>query len=330
MNQAKLVSFLVIASLMLAVLSLHLAPAFFVGMLGYLLVAHLAIPISRYVPPRIERLVAVTVFVLALAGMLYLLATYVTQALGNQENLAGLAAKLADILLDLHDKLPAALIPYIPESLLEMKEGLVHHLKEHVQELGNLGKEGLHAGAHMLIALVIGLIVSMHRFEPVDRVKPLLAALRHRLLHLSLAFENVVFAQTKISAINTTLTAIFLFAVLPSFNVHLPYSKTLVMITFLAGLLPIVGNLISNTLIVLIGVGVSFKVALGALAFLVVVHKLEYFVNARIVGERISASAWELLLAMLIMESLFGVAGLLLAPIIYAYLKSELAEAGLI
>jgi len=36
--------------------------------------------------------------------------------------------------------------------------------------------------------------------------------------------------------------------------------------------------------------------AVGSLAFLVVIHKLEYFLNARIVGERIRAKAWEILL----------------------------------
>lgn len=39
----------------------------------------------------------------------------------------------------------------------------------------------------------------------------------------------------------------------------------------------------------------SPAVALASLAFLVIIHKLEYFVNARIIGTRIKAWAWELL-----------------------------------
>jgi predicted PurR-regulated permease PerM len=62
----------------------------------------------------------------------------------------------------------------------------------------------------------------------------------------------------------------------------------------------------------------------------VVIHKLEYFLNARIVGTRIQARAWELLLAMLVLEVAFGIAGLIAAPIYYAYIKSELSDAGLI
>lgn len=83
-------------------------------------------------------------------------------------------------------------------------------------------------------------------------------------------------------------------------------------------------------MIVLVALGLSFNVAIAALAFLIFVHKLEYFINARIIGNRIDARAWELLLAMLLMEAIFGVGGLLLAPIIYAYIKSELRQAELI
>jgi predicted PurR-regulated permease PerM len=95
-------------------------------------------------------------------------------------------------------------------------------------------------------------------------------------------------------------------------------------------LLPVVGNLISNTMIVVLSVSVSFEVALASLVFLVVVHKLEYFLNARIVGRQVHASAWELLLAMLLMEAAFGVPGLVAAPIYYAYLKNELVSRKLV
>jgi predicted PurR-regulated permease PerM len=51
------------------------------------------------------------------------------------------------------------------------------------------------------------------------------------------------------------------------------------------------------------------------LAFFIVIHKLEYFLSARAVGTPIRARAWELLIAMLIMETLFGIAGLVAAPV---------------
>jgi predicted PurR-regulated permease PerM len=68
----------------------------------------------------------------------------------------------------------------------------------------------------------------------------------------------------------------------------------------------------------------SLGVAIGSLAFLVIIHKLEYFLNARIVGGQIRANAWELLITMVLMEAIFGIAGIVAAPIYYAYIKSEL------
>ena len=104
----------------------------------------------------------------------------------------------------------------------------------------------------------------------------------------------------------------------------------MIVVTFVAGLLPVVGNLISNTVIFIVSLAHSPAVAASSLTYLVVIHKLEYFLNARIVGTQISARAWELLTALLVMESAFGLPGLVAAPICYAWLKDELKQRRLI
>ena len=104
----------------------------------------------------------------------------------------------------------------------------------------------------------------------------------------------------------------------------------MIAVTFIAGLLPVIGNLISNTVIVIVSLSVSPTLAVSSLLFLIVIHKLEYFVNARVMGTQIHARAWELLIAMLIMEAFFGISGLVAAPIYYAYLKNELSAGNLI
>jgi predicted PurR-regulated permease PerM len=91
-----------------------------------------------------------------------------------------------------------------------------------------------------------------------------------------------------------------------------------------------VGNLLSNGVIVLVSLGVSLHAAIASLVFLILVHKLEYFANAKIVGRNIEARAWEIILAMVFMETLFGLVGVVVAPILYAYLKFELKRAELI
>jgi predicted PurR-regulated permease PerM len=82
--------------------------------------------------------------------------------------------------------------------------------------------------------------------------------------------------------------------------------------------------------IVVMSLSVSPGLAIGSLLFLVVIHKLEYFVNARVMGGQIRARAWEILLAMLVMDAIFGIPGVIAAPIYYAYLKNELSAQNLI
>src|SRR5256885_511876 len=72
------------------------------------------------------------------------------------------------------------------------------------------------------------------------------------------SFATVMGAQITISLINTTLTAIFVLAV------QLPYGLLIIPITFLCGLVPIVGNLVSNAVIVFLALTVSLKLAIGA------------------------------------------------------------------
>ncbi|MFN0315724.1 MAG: AI-2E family transporter, partial [Burkholderiales bacterium] len=184
------------------------------------------------------------------------------------------------------------------------------------------------AFVHILIGMIIGAMVALHEVRPRDVQKPLARALTERVDRLGDAFRRIVFAQIRISALNTTLTAIYLTVVLPLFGIHLPLTKTMIAVTFLVGLLPVIGNLISNTVIVVISLGHSVNTAFASLAFLVIIHKLEYFVNAKIVGTQIRARAWEILVAMLTMEAAFGIPGVVAAPIYYAYIKDELTQRG--
>ena len=97
-------------------------------------------------------------------------------------------------------------------------------------------------------------------------------------------------------------------------------------VTFLCGLVPVVGNLISNTIIVGIGFTVSPRMALTALIFLVVIHKLEYFLNSKIIGDRIRNPLWLTLLALIVGEKLMGVPGMILAPVVLHYIKLEMSK----
>jgi len=97
-------------------------------------------------------------------------------------------------------------------------------------------------------------------------------------------------------------------------------------LTFLFGMLPIVGNLLSNTLIVGIGLTISPHMAFAALMFLVILHKGEYFLNSKIIGNRIRNPMWLTLLGLVIGEKLMGIPGMILAPVILHFVKVEVSR----
>jgi predicted PurR-regulated permease PerM len=237
---------------------------------------------------------------------------------------------MAEILENSRHSLPAWLLDALPDSIEATKTAGVQWLREHAGQVQTIGKEAVVVMAHVLIGLIIGALLALREVGGERITQPMAGALTERARRLADAFRRIVFAQVRISAINTVLTAIYLAVLLPLLGIHLPLTKTMIALTFVVGLLPVIGNLVSNTVIVIVSLAHSPQVAMGSLAFLVVVHKFEYFLNARIVGARISAQSWELLLAMLVMEAAFGLPGVIAAPVYYAYLKQELIDAGLV
>lgn len=237
---------------------------------------------------------------------------------------------MADLIELSRNQIPEWLAEYLPESAEALQQTLTAWMREHAGQAKHIGEQTGRTIAHVIIGMVIGAMAALYDTTRIHHFKPLAAALHKRVVNLHQAFKQIVFAQVQISAINAILTGIFLMIILPIAGIHLPFIKTLILLTFVAGLLPVIGNLISNTAIVVISLSHSISTAGLSLIFLVTVHKLEYFLNAKIVGTKINARAWELLSAMLLMESLFGVAGVIAAPVFYAYVKSELTQAELV
>jgi len=201
-----------------------------------------------------------------------------------------------------------------------------------VKDFKNFGKYGNYAGVLLrhVVAFIIGVVVAISLFLN-TRVEPdadpetgqdnlysqtfLEVVARFRTFYQS--FKTVMGAQILISLINSLLTFAFLL-----WN-RFPYSPVLAGLTFLLGLLPIVGNLMSNTLIVSVGFTITPEMAFFALIFLIVIHKLEYFLNSKIIGDRIKNPMWLTLLGLLIGEKLMGIPGMILAPVVLHYIKVE-------
>ncbi|MFY9329353.1 MAG: AI-2E family transporter [Georgfuchsia sp.] len=330
-SRIRIASWLITVLVLFLAVKLHLLPALISGLLVYELV-HLLAPKLVHVAsgPRAKQVALVLLSVVIIGALIAAGLLLAAMFRGDGGGFAALGGKLADIIERARAELPPWAVQSLPGNADDIRSAIVDWLRTHLGELQLAGIEAVRSLAHILIGLVVGAILALRTELHPQRMGPLAEALVERARRLADSFRQIVFAQLRISALNTTFTSIYLVVVLPTFGVELPLVKTMIIVTFLAGLLPVIGNLISNTLIVIVSLAHSHNVAIASLVYLVIIHKLEYFLNARIVGGRISAQAWELLIAMLAMEAAFGMAGLVAAPIYYAYLKNELRAAKLI
>jgi predicted PurR-regulated permease PerM len=321
-------AWVITACLLLLALKLHLLPALLAGLLVYELVHVIAphLKLRRGGTGKLAAVALIAAVVVAVFTAVLLAALAFLRS--DAGSLPALLQKMAEIVDTSRGALPAWVVESLPADADALRIAIVNWLRQHALEVQTFGKQAGYGVVHILVGMVIGAMISLRDALTPETHGPLANSLEERAMRLGDAFGRIVFAQIRIAALNATFTAIYLIIVLPLLGVHLPLTKTMIAITFIAGLLPVIGNLISNTMIVIVSLSASIYVALGSLAFLIVIHKLEYFLNARIVGAHIKAHAWELLLAMLIMEAAFGIPGLIAATIYYAYLKDELAARG--
>ncbi len=321
-----------IAALWWVVLYFHLTTALFAALAVYGGTRALAAGLQRLRPGlRHAQAWGLVLLVAALSGLGSVLVERAAEAAAAGSGVAGLLQQMAGALDQLRTLLPTWLAAHVPVSLEAVRAAAVAWLRDHATQVQLWGGHTVRGLGHALAGVVIGALLALQlpvRPNGVGTTAPLAATLRRGFDGLVDSFTAVVFAQLRIAAINTALTAVYLLAVLPLMGTPLPLAGTLVAVTFVASLVPVVGNLVSNTIIVVVSLTQSVAVAGLSLAWLVGIHKLEYFLNAHIVGQRIRARAWELLIAMLTLEAMFGLGGLIGAPVLYAQVKRTLHERG--
>ncbi|WP_239349662.1 AI-2E family transporter [Snodgrassella communis] len=276
-------------------------------------------------------LLSLLIMVLLIGSFGYLISWVISVAKDPQQTLT----HIQNLFNSIANSLPKELSNYLPDNLIELRANALNFIKEHVLYLQSVIKQLFHSLLIIIIGMIIGLIAGYQQnkrniTETSSTSTIYIQALKDGIDRLILVFQYVAFSQVIIALFNTIMTAIFLLVVLPLFGIHLPFSKSLILATFILGLIPIIGNLIVNTIMCLVAFTISFWIAVIVLAYLIIIHKIEYILNAKIVGTRIHAGICELLIAMVLSETLFGVIGLVFAPIFYAFLKLSLKQLKLI
>jgi len=331
-TREDIAAWIIAAVVLAAIIKLHLLSALLAGLLVFKLVDVLTPwfrlrALGRDGPRILAVTLIATAVIAALIGIGVGLVAFVRD---SGESVPLLMQRMAQIIEDARAILPEGLRGYIPDDAETLRVTIAEWLRSNSESL-QLATRGVGRSlAHILLGMVIGALLSMQRASTHPVRTPLADDIARHAGRLASSFQRVVFAQFWISMINTFFTWLYLDVVLRLLGFDIPLVKILVALTFVVGLLPIIGNLISNTAIVIVCLSQGVPVAVASLVYLIVIHKLEYFLNARIIGSHINARAWELLIAMLVMEAAFGITGLIAAPIFYAYFKEELREKGLV
>lgn len=330
-NRPVIASYLLAAAALLVVMQAGLLAALYSGLLVYSLVHLLAPALGKKIDGQRARMIAVGILgSLIVLTLIFIVWSGISFFLSEAGSVPVLLKKMADLIEQSRAQIPDWLAVYLPQGAEDLRQMLTSWMREHAIDAKHLGEQTGRTLVHLIAGMVIGALAALYDTTRVHHYLPLSAALHQRVVNLHKAFRQMVFAQVRIAAINALFTGIYLAVLLPMAGITLPFVKTLILLTFIAGLLPVIGNLISNTIIVVISLSNSLTTAMLSLLFLVTIHKLEYFLNAKIIGMQINARAWELLGAMLLMEAVFGIPGVIAAPVFYAYLKTELAIAELV
>lgn len=312
-DRSHAIAYVIFAAFLMLAGWLHLTTAVATVLFAYLALHVLSFGKLKWV--------AIALFIVLLAVMFYGFALFVKRAAADLPDIASTSIPIIVRYATEH----GVELPFTDVDSL--KALAMDSVKETLAYLGNFAK----LATKEFIFLVVGVVIAIGVF-----INPELDRDRHparpnvyslyctRIADLFASFyrsfQTVMGAQVIISAINTVITASFVFAV------SLPYAPVVVVLTFLCGLLPVIGNIISNTIITGIAFTKSPQLAAGALVFLIVIHKFEYFLNSKIIGGRIRNPMWMTLIALVVGERLFGIVGIVLAPVVLNFIKVEASK----
>jgi predicted PurR-regulated permease PerM len=315
MTSAARVSYAFIAAVFVLAAATHLATPLVAVLFSYFALRKLRVSRRRWL--------SLAVFLVLVVVILFGIGLLITQAIVALPNIA-------------IESLPP-LIAYAQKHGFELPFSDFDSLKTTIVDIAKsefliVGGVGVaRAVTRQLVFVLVAVVIAISLFLRSEHERPgtaetpnlftaLASEVKIRFSVFYESFERVMGAQITISTINTVLTAIFVAVI------GLKYFPLVVGLTFLCGLLPIVGNLISNSVIVGVALTSSAKAAIAALVFLVLLHKLEYFLNSKIIGYRIKNPMWLTLLALVVGERFMGIPGMILAPVVLDYVKVEMSR----
>ncbi len=247
------------------------------------------------------------------------------------------AGRVARIVVETRDTLPAriaavrehpwyvALDEYLPDSD-ELAKQAEHFAADLAKSAAAVGR--------VFLAAVIGLILAAVFFLDQDRIRGFRDGLSPRTIfgtvvrwlgHLAESVSLTVQLQLVVAGCNAVLTLPVLLLI------GVPHIPALMAFIFISGLIPVVGNMISGWVLIVLAFQVKGWLGVGIFVGLTfVLHKIEsYYLNPRLTARHVALPSFVLILSLIAWEHLLGFAGLFISfPVLYLVgkIRSEFDE----
>ena len=230
----------------------------------------------------------------------------------------GASGRIARLVIETRRTLPERIALVREHPLFQLAQEHLPDSEELIARATHYGSEMAHSAAelgHLVISLVIGLILAIVYYFDQDKVRAfrdsvaptsLSGTLLRWFEHLSEAVSLTVQLQLLVALAN----AMFTLPVLLVLGV--PHVAPLMLLIFVSGLVPVVGNLVSGAVLSLVAYQTKGWPGVGLFIGLTfVLHKLEsYYLNPRLTARHVKLPGFVLIVSLLAWEHLLGVAGL--------------------
>lgn len=142
------------------------------------------------------------------------------------------------------------------------------------------------------------------------------------------SFNDIMIIQVSISIMNTIIISIFALVITEYiYGAFLPYWYVVIPLTAIISLIPVVGNIMLNFLLLLSTIQISPIYAAVGIGMFLVMHKLEFLIIGSQMEQKIGVSLVIVLISMILGESLFhSMSGMFLGLIILVTLSRMLKE----
>ena len=193
------------------------------------------------------RTVAAALIAVVISGLLILALLALLPLLSNHsDSFAALFSRMADIVASLKAHLPDWLSAYIPVNGEDLQAEATRLLREHGTYAQSIGQDVGKFMAHVVIGMIIGGLVLASGVGRPPAIAAALACAHGENPDIRARLPPRGVAQVRISALNTFLTAVYLALILPLIGIQLPLIKTMIVLTFLVGLIPVAGSRVEH------------------------------------------------------------------------------------